>query len=485
MPYDRRSAVDELAKGESDVIEKVSTGIEGLDRLTDGGFMRGSAYIIQGPPGAGKTILANQFCYSHVRQGGRALYMSLLAESSERMLNYVSQLKFFDRSVVPGRLEYISGYGVLEREGLIGLSKLVQHELKRHGATAMVLDGTFVAQSVATEQEFRSFIHGLQGVAAMAGAVLVLLTHQARQATSPEHTMVDGWIEMSNETVGYRSVQSIQVRKQRGANIITGKHSFRISADGIAVFPRAESSMSPLPSRAHDSALLSMGVPAFDEIIGGGIPAESATLVLGPTGSGKTTFGVHFVSQGTEDEPALMFGFYESPTRLQMRAQGLGFSLDRQIQSGALHLYWQTPADLIPDEIVHDIIGKVRATKARRVFIDGLLALRDSLVDRERLPYLMNALSQQLRDLGATVLYSMETREFGSNATMPSDDFSTMVDNVVQLNTSYKDQSLRRFASIIKMRSRDFDPLTQQFYISHRGITLGRDERLITFGSAG
>jgi circadian clock protein KaiC len=220
------------------VIEKLSTGIEGLDRLTDGGFRRGSAYIVQGPPGAGKTILANQFCYAHVRDGGRALYMSLLAESSDRMLAYVRQMAFFDEDVVPGRLQYVSGYGVLEREGLPGLSKLIQHELKRHQATAMVLDGTFVAQAVASEQEFRAFIHGLQGVATAAGAVLVMLTHQARAATSPEHTMVDGWIEMSNETVGYRAVQHIQVRKQRGAAIVGGKHSFRISAKGITVFQR-------------------------------------------------------------------------------------------------------------------------------------------------------------------------------------------------------------------------------------------------------
>ena len=143
------------------MIDKISTGVEGLDHLTGGGFLRGSAYIIQGPPGAGKTILANQFCYAHIRAGGRALYMSLLAESSARMLNYVGQMSFFDQSVVPGRMEYISAYGVLEREGLPGLLKLVQHELKRHEATAMVLDGTFVAQSLASEQEFRSFIHTL------------------------------------------------------------------------------------------------------------------------------------------------------------------------------------------------------------------------------------------------------------------------------------------------------------------------------------
>ncbi len=224
------------------MIEKFSTGIEGLDRLTGGGFTRGSAYIIQGPPGAGKTILANQFCYSHILGGGRALYMTLLAESSERMQNYIRQLAFFDERAVPNSLQYVSGYGVLEREGLSGLLKLVQHEIKRHQATVMVLDGTFVAQSTASEQEFRKFIHALQGVAGLANAVLVMLTHQTRDAgTSPEHTMIDGWIELCDETQGFRSFRTLQVKKHRGGSVLRGKHEFSITAGGINVFPRLES----------------------------------------------------------------------------------------------------------------------------------------------------------------------------------------------------------------------------------------------------
>ncbi|HEY9134132.1 MAG TPA: ATPase domain-containing protein [Dyella sp.] len=464
--------------------EKLSTGIEGLDRLTDGGFRRGSAYIVQGPPGAGKTILANQFCYAHVRNGGRALYMSLLAESSDRMLAYVRQMAFFDEDVVPGRLQYVSGYGVLEREGLLGLSKLIQHELKRHQATAMVLDGTFVAQSVASEHEFRAFIHGLQGVATAAGAVLVMLTHQARLATSPEHTMVDGWIEMSNETVGYRAVQHIQVRKQRGAAIIGGKHSFRISEKGITVFPRAESCVPATPSAAHSAGSLGSGLPDLDALIGGGLPSESATLVLGPTGSGKTTLGLHFLSEATPQAPALMFGFYETPARLRVRARGLGFDLDGMIDSGALELIWWPPAEILPDEVVHEIVHRARVIGARRVFVDGLAALRDGLNDRERLPYIVNALSHQLRDMGATVLYALEIRELGFEASMPSDELSAMIDNVLLLNLSRHDQAARRYLSIVKMRSGDFDPYTRQFHIGNRGFVLTVDERLQAFGRA-
>lgn len=457
------------------MIEKISTGVEGLDRLTGGGFLRGSAYMVQGPPGAGKTILANQFCYAHVRAGGRALYMSLLAESSARMLNYVSQMSFFDSEVVPERMEYISAYGVLEREGLSGLLKLVQHELKRHDATAMVLDGTFVAQSVGSENEFRSFIHTLQGVAGLANAVLVMLTHQAREPGSPEHTMVDGWIEMSNDIIDYRAVQTIQVRKHRGALILGGKHQMRISASGVEVFPRIESCISDVPPPLLPGAHVSTGLPDFDRLLGGGIPSESATLILGPSGSGKTTLGVYFVAQATAEAPALMLSFYESPARLRARARQLGFDLDRLADQNVLRLLWLSPSDLIVDEVVHGVVQHAMAIGAKRVFLDGIVALRDSLVFRERLPYLINALSLQLRECGATVMYTQENAELEIDCAMPSDELSAMVDNVIVLNISRRHHTPQRYISIVKMRDRHFDARTQPFHIGEHGLALGVD----------
>jgi circadian clock protein KaiC len=461
------------------VIEKISTGVEGLDVLTDGGFLKGSAYIIQGPPGAGKTILANQFCYAHIREGGRALYMSLLAESSARMLNYVGQMSFFDESAVPGKMEYISGYGTLEREGLPGLLKLIQHELKRHNASAMVLDGTFVAQSEASDQEFRSFIHTLQGVAGMANAVLVMLTHQSRGANNPEHTMVDGWIEMSHELADYRSVQLIQVRKHRGAKILGGQHQLRISNKGIEVFPRIEATISTVPPPLHASTSITIGLQELDQICGGGLPSQSGTLLLGPTGSGKTTLGLHFITQASPDEPALLVSFYETPARSQSRAGHLGQEVESLVEKGLLRIVWLPPAELVVDEVAHHIIQHAREMKAKRVFIDGIVALRDSMPHRTRLPYFINGLSARLREIGATVLYAQENIELEVDTVMPSDELSAMVDNVIVLNISRHTHAISRYISIIKMRERNFDPRTQEYHIGNRGLAFGPDRRLL------
>lgn len=466
--------------------ETFSTGIEGLDRLTGGGLFRGSAYIVQGPPGAGKTILANQLCYAHARAGGRALYMTLLAESNVRMLGYVRQMRFFDERAVPGALQYVSGYGVLEQEGLKGLLVLVQRELERHRAGVMVLDGIFVAQNVAPDKEFRAFVHALQGVAALSDAVLVMLTHQNRESSSPEHTMVDGWIELDDENRGFRSFRTIRVRKHRGASIIPGKHHFRITSDGITVFPRIECGVSVHPRDDVHEARASIGHDGLDRLLGGGLPGASATLLLGPTGSGKTTLGLQFLARASVGEPALMLGFYETPARLRLKARSIGLDLDRLIEEGALELLWFPPAENVADEVLQEVVRRVAASRARRVFVDGLVAIRDGLIESWRMPYVINALSLQLHELGATALYTSEIPELGLDApVMPSDELSAMVDNVVLLNAGRRGDALRRYLSVVKLRDSDFDPRTHEFHVDDGGIRLGADPRIATSNKAG
>src|SRR5689334_3608757 len=106
-------------------IERLPSGIAGLDSVLRGGFLRGGLYIIQGVPGTGKTIFGNQICYTHTAAGNRVLYVTLLAENHARMLLHLRQLRFFDQSVIPDPLSYISGFQILEDEGLKGLLVLI------------------------------------------------------------------------------------------------------------------------------------------------------------------------------------------------------------------------------------------------------------------------------------------------------------------------------------------------------------------------
>src|SRR4051812_6544883 len=151
-------------------LERIPSGVPGLDAVLKGGFPKGGIHILQGPPGTGKTILANQICYHHAASGGRALYVTLLSETHARMLLHLGTMRFFDASRLSEQVSYISGFGVLEGEGLAGLVTLVRREIVAQQATVMILDGLVAAEDRATsDTEFKTFIQELQTQAGLHG----------------------------------------------------------------------------------------------------------------------------------------------------------------------------------------------------------------------------------------------------------------------------------------------------------------------------
>src|SRR5690349_795763 len=120
---------------------RIASGVPGLDAILQGGFLKDGLYLIQGSPGSGKTILANQICFHHAGNGGCALYVTLLTESHARMLMHMGQLGFFDASLIPSRIFIISAFRVLEEHGLPGLLDLLRREVEAREATVLILDG--------------------------------------------------------------------------------------------------------------------------------------------------------------------------------------------------------------------------------------------------------------------------------------------------------------------------------------------------------
>ena len=145
-------------------IERLRSAVPGLDQILGGGLFRTGVYIIQGLPGCGKTILANQICYGHVAEGGAAVYVTLLAESHARMIQHLSTLSFFDMKAFPDNLAYISAFHDLESGGLKGLMTVLRREMRTRKVGVLVLDG-LVAASEAAPSDLDLFLRSLPALA--------------------------------------------------------------------------------------------------------------------------------------------------------------------------------------------------------------------------------------------------------------------------------------------------------------------------------
>jgi circadian clock protein KaiC len=458
-------------------IERVPSGVPGLDTVLRGGFPKGGIHILQGAPGAGKTILGNQLCYHHAAAGGRALYATLLAESHARMLLHLGTLRFFDASRLPDQVSYVSGLGTLEGEGLPGLLTLLRREIAARKATVLVLDGLAAAEDrAASDTEFKKFIQELQAQAALHGCTAFLLATAKGQAVPPEHTMVDGVVELADVRFGSRTERGLFVNKLRGSGHLPGRHPFRITEEGLVVYPRVEAAFhrSTHPDEAR-SGRLSTGVADLDAMLGGGgLPEATVTGVLGPSGIGKTTLGLHYVCGSSAAEPGLFFGFYETPPRLRQQAASLGLDLEGAAGRDEVDILWQPQGENMQDALAHRLLDGVERRGVRRLFLDGLGGFIEASVEPGRIARFFSVLINELRARGVTTLYTMETRDVvGPGIELPISGISSLVENLVALRYLEHHARSRRLLSVVKVRGSGFDPALREFVITDgSGISL-------------
>lgn len=458
---------------------RVDTGIPGLDTILNGGFFKGGVYIVEGAPGSGKTILGNQICFHRAARGDSTIYITLLAESHTRLISHLRGMEFFRPDLVSSAIYYISAFKVLESGGLDGLLKSVQDAVRARTASFIVLDGLVSAEEFApSARDFKKFIHELQTISGMTGCTVLLLSSTERaEGFRPEHTMVDGLIELGDVVVGVQSLRHVLVRKMRGTRQLRGRHAVEISSAGIKIRPRIETLLrspdeddpAPRPVEAAD-----FGVPGLDAMLRGGLPGGSNTIVLGPSGSGKTTLGLQFLSAGARHEKiGLYVGFYERPFSLISKGARLGLNLEDARARGLLHMFWEAPIEGVLDAVVERVLRAVIDHGVKRLCFDGLHGFRHHAEYPERTRAVFSALSDELARRGVTTLYTLETTElFGSKLEVPIDGVSALADNLILLRHVELRSQLYRLISILKVRDRAYEGAIREFRITDRGVVV-------------
>lgn len=456
-------------------IARLPTGVSGLDIITQGGLFRGGIYIVMGVPGAGKTILANQICFSHAATGGRAVYVTLLSESHGRLLTLMRSLSFFDVNQVASSLYYISGYTDLQAKGLRGLLDLIRSTVRAQRASLVVIDGLATVSDLAvSDLDFKRFIQELQVYLEPLGCTALLLAQPGgHHHPPPEHTMVDGIIQLTYQRVGLRAVRELEVLKLRGSNFIDGGHAFRISDAGIHIYPRTEArySIEPRPT-LDDQTRLQFGIPGLDTMLRGGVGRGSTTMLLGASGSGKTVLALNFLSAGAQiGEPGMLLGFYEPGPRLILKARSVGLDLAGPIERGLLEIRWQSAVEEYLDSFAEQTIELAQRRKVRRLVIDGFDALRSTAIYPERIKPFLNALTNELQARGVTTLLTVELQDLLSEqVTLPFTGVSEIVDNILLLRHIEVRSQIHRTLSVIKMRDSEYDPVIRVMTISGDGV---------------
>jgi circadian clock protein KaiC len=454
---------------------RLTSGNGQLDGILGGGFPAHAINLVVGPPGSGKTILAQQYTFHNATPQRPAVYLTTASEPLEKVLRYGQTMTFFHAGTV-GRAVFYEDLGeLLGAGGLDEVLERIDRLIKEYRPAIIVIDSFKALHPYAGDQgDFRRFLHRLAGrLSAFPVTSLWIGEYDlAEMSTAPEFAVADAIVSLSSARIGHRELRMLQVLKLRGSGFLSGKHAYRLSERGIEVFPRLADPVDPsaymLPGQR-----ISSGIAALDAMLTDGYWPGAATLVAGPSGSGKTLMGLHFVFSGARrGEPGVIATLQENPIQLERVAQGFGWSLGED----GVELLYRSPVDLLIDQWVYELLATIERTRARRVLIDSLGDLAFAAGDEVRYREYLYSLVQRFSRHGVSLMMSLELSDLFQTQRLSEQGVSHVSDNVVLLQYRPLQARVKRTLTVLKTRASLHEPQIREFTITSEGITLG-DER--------
>jgi len=454
-------------------MNRLPTGTAGLDVVLGGGLPAGSLVIVAGPPGSGKTILAQQICFANATSERRALYYTTWSEPHEKLIRHLEPFAFFDAEALGERVEFFHLAEFMSSDGG-GLDAVAAEILRQSFETrpaVVVIDSSKALHDVIDPVALRRAIYDLASRVAHSDAVLILVGEYSAEETrsQPEFAVADGILQLENEAYGPVDRRWLRVLKLRGGETSTGQHSFHLTDNGFELFPRLESA---LPRRtATASGRAGFDDERLDTAIGGGIPRGDSTLLVGPSGVGKTLLGLAFIAAGLErGERCLHISFQETETQVREKAEAAGWAWST-VSEEQLVIKQIPPVELDLDQVGSLIRAELERGEVKRVVVDSLAELSFAARDTERLPAYVWALGGFVRAAGGTSIFTNEIAALGRSGGLGG--LSFLFNNVFFLRYVEVDSELARGLSILKMRQSDHEKGLIRFTIDRHGIAFG------------
>lgn len=463
-------------------IRRLATGVPGLDAILGGGLPEFSFNIIVGPPGSGKTTLAHQIMFAMATRENPALFFTVLGEPPLKMLRYQQQFSFFEPSSIDDSVRFIDLHHEVSTGNFGQVLARITQDVKASSPglvfvdsfRSLMLEARHHAKGEISLQQFISQLGILLG--GWQATTFLIGEYLSESEPHPVFTVADGLLSLEQSVYRNSMVRKLQVLKMRGQATRPGMHTFRITGDGIEVFPAAiirddAGARQEASGSLTGKTRLAMGVPGLDDMLGGGLPSGYSLLVAGPSGSGKTILATAFLAEGVRrGEPGVIVAFEQTPSQSRTR------TLDHMVRAGQIGLINTRSLDLSIDEIVSHLIALIHQMKATRVVIDSLsgfeLAVAPSFREdfRESLFRMVAVLS----NIGVTVLMTSELEDRYTDLRFSPYGSAFLTDAIIVQRYIEIGSRLKRVLAIIKVRGSAHSNELRQFEITDEGIIIGK-----------
>ncbi len=459
-------------------LDRLSTGSVAFDRILGGGLPVRSLTVIAGEPGAGKTLFALQMLFHLARQGKKCLYFTTLSEPSLKLIQYMQQFSFFDEGTIGKQLIFVDLGSVIRGRDAEAALEAIASRVEREEPAIVVIDSFKAMRDILGDAPaIRTFVYDLAVHMAGWGAATLFVGEYTEEemAHYAEFTIADGIVRFSTRREELTVVRMVEVLKLRGSDCVTGRHFFEIGVGGLSFFPRVRSpdtnGQAPIASFADRA---STGIAGLDEMLGGGLPRSTSTVIQGATGTGKTLLGLQFLLEGARrGEPGIHFTLEETADQVRGIAQGFGWDLRELEQRQLVSLCYVSPVELSTDAFLDRARQLVEQVGARRAVLDSLTSMALGVSSERRFKELVYAMAKHFRALGVTFNLNMEIAELLGSAQLSGHGISFAADNLIQLKYVEQDGRLDRGISVLKARGVRHATDVRRMNVKDFGIEVG------------
>ena len=460
-----------LTSTEAAAPRRVSTGVIGLDTISNGGLIPDRSTLVRGPPGVGKTLFGLHYLTAGITDGETGLFINL-GEPERYLRNDATAFGFDTDSITfldltPEKADFHAEetydvFASAEVEGPSIANTIVETVNTVEPDRVFIDPMTQLRYLVDDPYKFRkqvmAFLRFLEERS-------VVFTSQATQ-TDPDDDLqflADAVFELDwdNER------RTVSISKFRGSDYQNGDHSFRITDDGIVVSPI----LSPEQyGREYKSETLSTGISELDLLLHGGLERGTITLLSGPTGVGKSTLGLQFLTECADQRTlSVLYSFEESERTLIERSDATNIPLEDMRERGSLKVVEIGPRKRSIDEFVQQVRCDVDDNETTVVMIDSVDGFQQSLLGVDGVSDITN-LGRYLRNMGVTAIFVNEVHRVTGEFQVTEDGISQIADTILFMRHIEYQGELRKVVGVLKKRTTDFEHRLRELQITDKGL---------------
>jgi circadian clock protein KaiC len=452
------------------IVERISTGVSGLDPLIEGGIPKGFTVLVAGNPGTGKTVLTSHFLYDGLTKNQNGIYVSF-SEADYSFYNNTARLGMnFREFQKQNKFSFLDFSGVTQ-VGIQDALEEVLATIKETNTQRIVIDSfSAILQAFVNLNEARIALHVVLGKMLRSQGVTTLVIGEVPIGTASigsgfEEFVADGIIKLEHG-INNASPVVVKVIKMRTTMIDREPHIAVIKDHGMIVLPKQ-------PIELHHNisfTRVTSGIEGLDERIGGGLLEGTISTIIGDSGVGKTTFALEFVIHGVMNgEPGLYFSLEETYEELKRSPGVVKYNLDN-LNGKGLVILSRLIENQSPDEIIDELEQQIVKTRPKRIVIDSLSSFEHAYKDEMYM--ITKRIVSLIKKYRLTAILTNQNIHLSEGNLPTMAKVSSLFHNIIILRYIELNFRMKRSIVFLKMRSSYHDNSILEFVISGNGVKI-------------